>query len=157
MSFSFMAPNTWSVNWPPGMWRMCSSIAGLAAVRRGRHRVAAARAVLQEELDVLAGVVLEAVVGRQLQLDDHDVVRGAGQAADAHRQLLDRQRVGGGHLARLEHQVAASGGAAGQHEAGGFLLGAERLGLVPAMDDAAGNLLALAGAAGAVLAAVGQA
>jgi hypothetical protein len=25
MSFTFMAPNTWSVNWPPGTWRMCSS------------------------------------------------------------------------------------------------------------------------------------
>ena len=28
MSRSFMAPKTWSVNLPPGMWRTCSSIAG---------------------------------------------------------------------------------------------------------------------------------
>ncbi len=30
MSFSFIAPNTWSVNLPPGMWRTCSSIDGLS-------------------------------------------------------------------------------------------------------------------------------
>ena len=28
ISSSFIAPNTWSVNTPPGMWRMCSSMAG---------------------------------------------------------------------------------------------------------------------------------
>ena len=28
MSFSFITPKTWSVNRPPGMWRMCSSMAG---------------------------------------------------------------------------------------------------------------------------------
>jgi hypothetical protein len=28
ISFSFMAPNTWSVNLPPGMWRMCKSTIG---------------------------------------------------------------------------------------------------------------------------------
>ena len=31
MSFSFIPPNTWSVNTPPGMWRMCSSMPGLSA------------------------------------------------------------------------------------------------------------------------------
>jgi hypothetical protein len=36
-------------------------------VRRVGHAVAAARAVAQDELDVLAGVVLEVLVGRQLQ------------------------------------------------------------------------------------------
>ena len=30
ISFSFSAPNTWSVNSPPGMWRMCSSMRGLS-------------------------------------------------------------------------------------------------------------------------------
>lgn len=28
ISFSFMSPNTWVVNLPPGMWRMCSSTPG---------------------------------------------------------------------------------------------------------------------------------
>ncbi len=31
ISFSFMVPNTWSVNLPPGMWRRCSSIWGASA------------------------------------------------------------------------------------------------------------------------------
>ena len=30
ISFSFIAPKTWSVNLPPGRWRMCSSSAGLS-------------------------------------------------------------------------------------------------------------------------------
>jgi hypothetical protein len=28
ISLAFMAPNTWSVNLPPGMWRRCSSTMG---------------------------------------------------------------------------------------------------------------------------------
>ena len=28
--FSFIAPKTWSVNLPPGRWRMCSSSCGLS-------------------------------------------------------------------------------------------------------------------------------
>jgi len=30
MSFSFIVVNTWSVNLPPGMCRMCSSMCGLS-------------------------------------------------------------------------------------------------------------------------------
>jgi hypothetical protein len=41
-------------------------------VRRIGHAVAAARAVAQDELDVLAGAVLEVLVGRQLQSQHHD-------------------------------------------------------------------------------------
>ena len=69
MSFSFIALKTWSVNLPPGMWRTCSSIDGGSPRLRGRvgHRVAAPRAVAQDELDVLAGAVLQGLVGRQLQ------------------------------------------------------------------------------------------
>ncbi len=31
ISLSFIAPKTWSVNLPPGMWRRCSSTAGACA------------------------------------------------------------------------------------------------------------------------------
>ena len=43
-------------------------------LRRGRHRIAAPRAITQDELDVLAGVVIEGLVGRQLQAHQHHVV-----------------------------------------------------------------------------------
>jgi hypothetical protein len=126
-------------------------------VRRAGHAVAAAAAVAQDDLDVLARVVLDDVVGGQLQAHAHHVVRQALQLGHARGHLLDRESPRVRDLARLQHHVALRHAAAGQHVAGGFFLGRERLALVRAMPDVARDLLALARAAGAVLAAVGQA
>mmetsp|Transcript_41205 Transcript_41205/g.96295 ORF Transcript_41205/g.96295 Transcript_41205/m.96295 type:complete len:555 (-) Transcript_41205:257-1921(-) len=131
-------------------------LAGLA-VRRIGHRIAAAGAVAQDELDILASAELEILVGRQLQAQHGHVGGRLVDRDDAGGQLEHRELASAGHRARLDDAVGLGAGAAGQHEAGGFLLGAQGLGLVVAVHDAAVEQLALAGAAGAVLAAVGQA
>ncbi len=126
-------------------------------VRRVGHAVAAPRAVFEDELDVLARMKLHHVVGRQLKRDAHHVVRQALQLRHAHRHLADRESAGLGDLARFEHHIAVRHAAAGQHVAGGFFLGRQRLALVRPVHHGTLDLLAFAGAAGAVLAAIGQA
>jgi hypothetical protein len=146
---------------------MCSSIIGALVVppgtvphqgvRRVGHAVGAARAVAQDELDVLAGVELDHVVGRQLQRDTHDVVRQPLEPGHAHRHLADRESARIRHLARFKHHIAVRHAAAGQHVAGGFLVSRQGLGLMRSVHHGALDLLALAGTTGAVLAAVRQA
>ena len=102
-------------------------------------------------------MVLQRRVGRQLQADLHHVIGQTRQAHHARRHLAHRERTGSSHLARLQHQVGLRLGAAGQHHAGGQLLVRHGLGLVGAMCDFATDLLAFAGSAGTILAAVGQA
>ena len=63
----------------------------LVVVRRVRHREAAPRAVLQEELDVLPGKELQALVRRQLEVHDHHVVGDALELVHAAGQDLDRR------------------------------------------------------------------
>ncbi len=62
-----------------------------------------------------------------------------------------------GHRSHLEHDVGLRRGLAGEHPAGGLFLVAQGLALMHAMDHAALDHPALAGAAGAVLAAIGKA
>jgi hypothetical protein len=159
MSFSFIAPKTWSVNLPPGMWRRCSSIAGGLPSRCGRigHAVAAPRAVAQDELDVLAGAVLEVLVGRQLHAQHDHVGRRALDAHHAAGHLQHRVLAGAGHGARLDHAVGLRRGAAGQDPAGLFLVGSAPCSWCAPWITRPGQQAALARAAGAVAAAVGQA
>src|SRR5688572_10358620 len=60
----------------------------LVIVRRIAHGEAAPRAVLEEELEVLAGEELEPLRGRQLQVNHHDVVGNALHALNAAGQYL---------------------------------------------------------------------
>ena len=105
MSRSFILPNTWSVKLPPGTWRTCSSTSS-SACGGLRHREAAPLAVLQQEVDVLAGEELQPLVRRQLELHDHHVVGDAapasarGTAACAPRCPSPRRWCG------LDHQLA---------------------------------------------------
>ena len=126
-------------------------------VRRVGHRVAAARAVAQDELDVLAGAELKVLVGSELHRQHGHVGRGLEHGDDTGRQLEHRELAGAGHGAGLDGAIGLRPRAAGQDEAGGLVLGRQRLGLVLAVHDLAVDQLALARAAGAVLAAVGQA
>ncbi|MBX3607875.1 MAG: NAD-dependent epimerase/dehydratase family protein [Piscinibacter sp.] len=126
-------------------------------VRRVGHRVAAPCTVAQDELDVLPGVVAQRVIGRQLHRQHGDVGRGALDRHHAAGHLAHRELARARYGARLDHEVGLRRGAAGEDQPG-FLLGRrKRLGLVRAVDHAALEQTALAGAAGAVLAAVGQA
>ena len=121
------------------------------------HRVAAPRAIAQQEIDILTGVKLQRLAGGQLQAQLHHVVRQLFQRQHAHRHLADREGTGLGNLARRQHHIALRVRAAGQHEAIGFFLGAQCFGLMRSERDAAGQHLAFARAAGTVLAAIGQA
>ncbi|MNN20480.1 hypothetical protein D3C81_1337610 [compost metagenome] len=124
--------------------------------RRG-DGVAAALAVTQQEFHVLAGQVLHALGGGQLQADGDDVVRQALQRAHAAGNLLDGDVAGAVHFPALDGDVRGGVGAAEQRAAFGLFLRRQRRGGMVALDEAAFDHTALAGAAGAVLAAVGQA
>ena len=74
-------------------------------VRRRGERKAAAAAVLQQEVDVLAGEILQALVRRQLDLDDRDVRRRLVDRLDAARKLPDLDVAGAANLLHLEHEI----------------------------------------------------
>ena len=63
------------------------------------HGIAATHAALQHEFHVLASVVGEVFVGRQLQAQQHYIVRLLFQQADAGRHFADLQGASLGHLA----------------------------------------------------------
>ncbi len=120
------------------------------------EREGATLVVLEQKLDVLAGEELQPLVGRQLEADDHHVIGHAFELLHAAGQDLDWNVAGGADFAHFERQVGEWLGAAEQRHAGGAILGGERMILCPAVIDLAFQNLALAGAAGAILAAVGQ-
>src|SRR5258708_7587628 len=126
----------------------------LVVVRRVRHREAAPRAVLQEDVDVLAGEEHQALVRRELQIDDHGVVRGALQFLHARGELphLDIARFA--HFAGLDRHVGQRLRLAKERVALLALLRGERLFRIPAVVDSAIDELSLAAAACAVAAAV---
>src|SRR5574337_355607 len=124
------------------------------AVHRVGHRVAAPRAVAQDDLDVLAGAVLQVLVRRQLQPQECDTRREALDAHHPRRELQHRVFAGAGHAARFDDAVGLRHGAAGQDQARLFLGDRQRLVLVRAVDHAPRHEPALARAAGAVAAAV---
>ncbi len=130
---------------------------GLLVVRRDGHRIGAAHTTSQQELDVLAGMVAKAVGRWQLQAQLDHIGREALNGLHAHRHFLDRKGAFIGDMARLDHHIAGRHGAARQDHAVGLFLGAQRAFAVGAMHNRAAELLAFAGAAGAILAAIGQA
>ena len=77
----------------------------LVGVRRRREREAAPVAVLQQEVDVLAGEVLQPLVRRQLELDDRDVGRRLVDRLDAARQPLDLDVARAADLAHLDDEI----------------------------------------------------
>src|SRR5574343_740455 len=123
-------------------------------VRRIGQRETALLAVLEQDVDILAGEELQAFAGRQAQVQLDDVRRQAFQFFDARGQGFDRDLRARGDLLALNDQVGLRLGAAIKRQAGGFfvVLQGVRLGL--AVVYAAGLDMPLAGAAGAVLAAV---
>ena len=126
-------------------------------VRRVGHAVAAPGTVAQDELHVLAGAVLQVLVGRQLELQHRHVSCRLLKGQHPRRQLEYGELPRPWHAARLHHAIRLRRGAAGEDETRGLLVGRQRLLLVRAVDDAALEKPTLAGAAGAVTAAIGQA
>ena len=81
-------------------------------------------------------------------------IRGARERGHAHRQLLDGVGALVGHLARLQHHVGQRARAAGQHIPASFLHASALCWCSPCTTEPL-SFFALAGAAGAVLAAIG--
>ena len=129
----------------------------LVVVRRIGHREAAPRAVLEQELDVLAGEELQALVGRQLQVQHHHVVGEPLQLLHAAGQRLHLDVLRVAPMVRASITRSPSGlRLAEERLALRLLLVGQRLLLVHAVVDLPFEELALAAAAGAVAAAIGQ-
>ena len=125
-------------------------------VRRVAHREAAARAITQQELEVLAGEELQLFTRRELELQHDHVVGELLQAVHAAGQGLHLDVAGLADHARFERAVGQGRGLAEQRLAVFALGGRQRLFLVLAVVDRAGDDRPLARAAGAVFAAVGN-
>jgi hypothetical protein len=123
-------------------------------VGRVGNRKRATLAVLQQELDVLAGEKLQALVGRQLQFEHDHVVRHALDRLHPAGHDLDRDVASGADFAALQHQVRERLRATEQGHAGGAVRRGQGLLLRRAVVDQAVDDLALAGAAGAVAATI---
>lgn len=107
-------------------------------VRRRGQRKAAAMAVLQQEVDVLAGEELQPLVGGQLQRDDGHIGGRLVDRFDPTGQALDRNVAGTAHLAHFDRQVGLGSRAAEQRVPHAFFVVGERRGLVDAVVDVAG-------------------
>ena len=121
------------------------------------HAVGTARAIAQDEFNVLPCVILHHIVGRQLQLDPHHIMREFLQRHHAARHFFDGESAGFGDLLGFKHHIRQRFGAAREHIAIGLLFRRERFGLMRSMLNLTRELLAFAAAASAVFAAVGQA
>ena len=77
MSRTFRVEKTWSVNRPPGTWRMCScsSASSCGALAREKLRLLPSLS----RMSMLAGKKLKALAGRQAQVQFDDVRRQAFQ------------------------------------------------------------------------------
>ena len=123
--------------------------------RRG-HRVAAPLPIGEQEVDVLARMVLHGHIGRQLQCDPHHVGRELFEVHHPYRHLAHGERSFRGHLARFQHQIAPGQRTTGEDVAFcGFRIRQGIL-LIGAVFHLATELAAFARPAGSILAAVGQ-
>ena len=129
---------------------------GLAGLRLwcAGHGVGAAVAVFEQHFDVLAGVILEGFGRRNLQAQYDHIVRHLLQAAHPGGQLLDGQGPLCGDLFGFQLHVGKRLCAAGQHQSLRLFFRTQCFIEVRAMLHAAAEFPALAGAAGAVLAAI---
>jgi hypothetical protein len=132
---------------------MCSS-SSPSVVRRRRQRKAAAAAVSQQQVDVLAGEILQPLVRGKLELDDRDVGRALSIDSTRHGSLRIWMSPGAANLLHLEHEVGQRLGAAEKREALALLVLRQRRRLVGAVVDVAFENPAFARAARAVAAAV---
>ena len=125
-------------------------------VRRIGERKAAPLAVLEQDVDVLPGKELQALVGRQLQMQYHHVMGDFFHFLHAAGHGFDRDITRGPHFPALDHHVGERFGGAEQGHSGVFFTFGKRVFLVIAVIHPAFHDFALATAAGAVAAAVGQ-
>ena len=125
-------------------------------VRRVGEREAAPLAVLEQDVDVLPGEELQAFVGRQLQMQYHHVVGDFFHFLHAAGHGFDRDVARSAHFLALDHHVGERLGGAEQGHSGVFFVFGKSTLLVTTVIHPAFQDFALAAAAGAVAAAIGQ-
>ena len=126
-------------------------------MRGAGHAVAAAAAIGQGEFHELPGAPGRGLVGGQLQPHAHHVRREALQLGHTHGHFARRVEAGERDLIALQHHMAQRAGAACQGVALRGLVGGQGAFQMPAQGHLAVGDLAFARAAGALLAAIGQA
>jgi hypothetical protein len=157
MSFSFIEPNTASVNSPGQVSDVQLDRRWAAELTWGvGHRVAASCAAGEHELHVLARVVAKLLVGRQLQSNQRHVGRRALQAQHPRGHLQHCELARAGNASRLDHAVGLRRGATGQDRTSRFFRAAQGFLLVCAVHHPTFEQFALARSAGAVPTAIGQ-
>lgn len=104
----------------------------------------------------MTGQKLQAFVGRQAQLEFDDVGRQAFEFLDPGRQRLDRNVGDGAELLAFDAQIGERRCAAIKRESASLLFVFQSVGLGFAVVDLAAQHFSLAGATGAILAAIGQ-
>jgi hypothetical protein len=125
-------------------------------VWRVGERVGAVPALAGDHLDVLPGHELHPPVARQLQLQAHDVVVEPLEPPDAHREPLGTQLAGLVDLVDLDHQVLRRARLAEQCETRLRLASLDTIRRLARVGHLPIQQACLAGATGAVAAAVGQ-
>src|SRR5262249_30815178 len=113
-------------------------------------------AVLQQKIDVLTAEILQALVRRQLQLDDRHIADRFVDRFDPARQTLDADVARTAHLLHFDHEIGQGHCTAKERESLAFLVIGERGRLVATVVDFTVEYPALAASARAVAAAVGQ-
>ena len=74
-------------------------------LRRVGERKAAPASVLEQEVDVLPGEVLQPLVRRKLERNDGDIGRGLVDLFDAAGQLPDLDVAGAANFAHFDHEI----------------------------------------------------
>jgi hypothetical protein len=125
-------------------------------VRRVGQRKAAALAILEQDVDVLAGQKPQPFAHRQLEIDDHDIVGRVLDFLHARRHAADRNILCRADLAAFDFEIAQWSRLAEQRTADRLFGIRQHVLLVIAIIHASGQDFSLAAAAGAVAAAVGN-
>ena len=123
-------------------------------MRRSGHGIAAPLAVLEQELDILPGQVVQALVCRELEGNHRHVRCGLFDGLHAAGQNLDLLVLDRADLAAFDDDVAQRAGNAEQRQALRLLFGRQGGFGMRAVVDSALDQFAFAAAAGAVAAAV---
>src|SRR6202030_1930808 len=120
--------------------------------RRVGERKAPPSSVLEQEIDVLPGEILQSLVRRKLERNDGDIGSCLVDLFDAARQLPDLNVAGSANFTDFEDEIGQRLADAQQREAFAFIGLGQRGGQMSAVVDFPADDAALAGAAGAVAA-----
>src|SRR6266550_2202426 len=123
-------------------------------LRRVGERKATPPSVLEQEVDVLPGKVLQSLVRRKLERNDGDIGGGLVDLFDAARQLPELNVTRAANFAHLEDEIGQRLADAQQREPSALIRLGQRGGQMSTVIDFSADDATLAGTAGAVATAV---